>query len=340
MNFKGFAIKTFFGIFGATFLIIGILAGIAIIRTRQNLTNYAAVATNLYFSPQKQRIYTNNDFAFSLKMDTGVNDVTGLDIGLIYNPEIFEIQSIARGEGISTLDQEITNTIDNTLGTINYIVFTLDKSQSVKGTGIEILKVFGKVKSTAPEGEYEIVYDSTSAISARSESHNALSGFSNGTITVIKPSPTDNPGNPNSCGGTCGSNYNCQSNYMCYQGFCRNPNCPNEVSCGCNSATPQPTQPPTPKPTEQPIIETYIEPIEETPYPTSNYWQSVSDPSEPTDPSTEFVTPEIVSEPESKSITPWIIGAFIVAGITLILASAGLYKYTGFHKNKPPVIKL
>lgn len=51
--------------------------------------------------------------------------------------------------------------------------------------------------------------------------------------------PTTTPGEPNYCGGTCGSNYNCQSGYMCYQGYCRNPFCASDSDCNCDS-TPTP----------------------------------------------------------------------------------------------------
>jgi uncharacterized repeat protein (TIGR01451 family) len=56
--------------------------------------------------------------------------------------------------------------------------------------------------------------------------------------------PTETPipsGTPNYCGGTCGSNYNCQGGLFCYQGSCRNPSCPSEISCNCPSeGTPPP----------------------------------------------------------------------------------------------------
>jgi protein-disulfide isomerase len=73
-------------------------------------------------------------------------------------------------------------------------------------------------------------------------------------------SPTNAPaeGEPNSCGGTCGSNYNCKANLYCYQGFCRNPICSSDTDCDCSttSATVAPTKKPvsyitskvTPKP--------------------------------------------------------------------------------------------
>lgn len=56
---------------------------------------------------------------------------------------------------------------------------------------------------------------------------------------------------PNFCGGTCGSNVNCQANLYCYtkggetQGFCRNPICSTDTDCTCDPETTKPTQSPT-----------------------------------------------------------------------------------------------
>ena len=50
------------------------------------------------------------------------------------------------------------------------------------------------------------------------------------------PTSTETPGptgTPNWCNGTCGSNMNCQNGLFCSQGYCRNPECPGEASCGC-----------------------------------------------------------------------------------------------------------
>lgn len=60
---------------------------------------------------------------------------------------------------------------------------------------------------------------------------------------TITPTPTSPPAN--SCGGTCGSNYNCAGGMFCYQGFCRSPQCPTSANCVCS----QPTNTPVPTPT-------------------------------------------------------------------------------------------
>lgn len=81
-------------------------------------------------------------------------------------------------------------------------------------------------------------------------------GVSNTNLNIAERAqdvqPT--PGNPNYCGGTCGSNFNCQANYFCFNGFCRNPLCPGDSDCICF----EPSSPPspsavskTPKPTPE-----------------------------------------------------------------------------------------
>lgn len=74
---------------------------------------------------------------------------------------------------------------------------------------------------------------------------------------VISPTatPTQAPiggGEPNSCGGTCGSNYNCRANLFCYQGYCRNPLCASDSDCDCATATKTATAKATAKGTIKP----------------------------------------------------------------------------------------
>lgn len=82
--------------------------------------------------------------------------------------------------------------------------------------------------------------------------YNLVASTSSPTPTA---SPTDPPiggyieGEPNSCGGTCGSNYNCKANLYCYQGYCRSPLCSDDTDCNCSTAgTATPTSKITAKP--------------------------------------------------------------------------------------------
>jgi len=66
--------------------------------------------------------------------------------------------------------------------------------------------------------------------------YNLSNDYLNINLQLI-PTNTPTPAEPNSCNGTCGSNYNCKGEYFCYQGFCRNPACPNDKSCVCATLT-------------------------------------------------------------------------------------------------------
>lgn len=57
---------------------------------------------------------------------------------------------------------------------------------------------------------------------------------------------------PNSCGGSCGSDSNCKSGFTCSAGFCRNSSCTSETDCVCPTATPTGTNNPTNAPTSAP----------------------------------------------------------------------------------------
>ncbi len=55
------------------------------------------------------------------------------------------------------------------------------------------------------------------------------------------PTPTPTAGPTNACGGTCGSNVNCNAGLTCAYGYCRNPSCTLSTNCTCSSPTPTPT---------------------------------------------------------------------------------------------------
>lgn len=61
-------------------------------------------------------------------------------------------------------------------------------------------------------------------------------GSSQPTATASPTEPPIGGGEPNSCGGTCGSNYNCKANLYCYQGYCRNPLCSTDTDCDCKTS--------------------------------------------------------------------------------------------------------
>lgn len=115
----------------------------------------------------------------------------------------------------------------------------------------------------------------------------ATSASGSNPTSAPTATPTNAPGEPNSCGGTCGSNYNCKANFYCYQGYCRNPFCSEDKDCNCTSATASPK--PTVKATVKPgIITSNTKPTvkgspKSTPSYTSDIPSSLDQNDEPTE---------------------------------------------------------
>lgn len=102
----------------------------------------------------------------------------------------------------------------------------------------------------------KVIYDPNNILPEINEDNNTLEfNFGQSQTATPTATPTNtatptatatstttrSPEEPNSCGGTCGSNYNCKSNLYCYQGYCRNPICSEKTDCNCASATVTPT---------------------------------------------------------------------------------------------------
>ena len=117
-------------------------------------------------------------------MDTKSYKVTGFDMNLSFDQPALEIISLERGSGIPDFTQEIKKSFDNQKGTISYISFTLDKTKAVQGSLIEILKINGKVKSTAIAGEKGIAFSSGTVISAVDEGTSVFGNSTAGKIVV------------------------------------------------------------------------------------------------------------------------------------------------------------
>ncbi len=242
---------------GFLFLAAGVIAGVKLVQTRQGLNEFAAGTTKIAITPAASDVNRGENITLAVKMDTGANQITGIDLLIKFDPAAIQISSIQRGADVAALNNTITSNFNNTSGSISYAIFTLNKNQALSGSSAEVLKINARVVNNAPFWTSAVSFDSSSAVSAVGETQNAITDKLPASITVVSGivSPTDTPtptlvptptvtpapGTPNYCGGTCGSNSNCQANYICYQGFCRNPSCPSDVTCGCSTTAPTPT---------------------------------------------------------------------------------------------------
>ena len=257
--------KILTAVLGIFILVAGIVIGTTLIKEDQDIREKAAPATVAYISPTNQNSEVGSNFSYYIKMDSGGNQISGVDLRLKFDPNTIQIVSLEKGANATNFDTTVSSTYDNTAGTIKYIIYSLDRTKAINGTGLDILKVNAKSKAGSTLGAYTLSFDSLTAASGITETQNIITTMTPGsvTLTAINNSSNSNSnnsssaGDPNSCGGTCGSNYNCAMNYFCYQGFCRSPLCKEDSDCDCKvatTATPKVIAKATIKPTLKPTI--------------------------------------------------------------------------------------
>jgi hypothetical protein len=356
MNFKSFPGGIFLTFAGIVFLATSIFAGTYLLQRNTNVEEKAADSTNLFISPTSQNVNPGRDLTFSVQMSTGGNQITGVDVLLNFDPAALQITSVERGSDLSVFTNTVVKDYDNNAGTISYTGFTLDKSLAISGNSLEVLKVSATANSNATSGSYNITFDSTSAVSAVNETHNTLTGTSPATIVISAPNPTTSPspapGEPNYCGGTCGSDYNCKSGLHCYQGYCRNPSCSWSSNCSCNDATNAPTARPTPQrratatttyvatpePTQEQV---YYEPEPEVTAPTpESFWDEIAYDFTPIPYDNPTLAPSSFPESKTDNLVPWIVGSLVAACAAVVAIIWWTRKHGSFRKHHTPIIKI
>jgi len=195
-------------IIGVLVLIGGVAVGVFLVSKNQDIREKAAPATTVYIQPSTQNKNPSDTFTLSVNMDTGVNQITGVDIRLNYNQNLIEVTSIQKGSGISVFDGTISNTFDNTTGKILYAVYTANRANAITGLGIEVLTVNGNIKSTA-SGNATLSFDPATLIYGVDESQNVIIGMTPGSIVIAgaagqptaTPTPTPTATSVNGLGG-------------------------------------------------------------------------------------------------------------------------------------------
>lgn len=324
--------KYLLGFIALLILISGVAIGVFLVGQNQDIREKAAPATVAYITPSNFDNQIGTDFTFYVKMDSASNQISGVDIRLNYNKDAFQIISLEKGSGATNLETVLFSTIDSANGKIKYIAYTGDKTKALSGTGIEILKVNAKSKAGIATGTYPITFDTETVASGLTETQNILTLLTPANVNLVTTAvggPVD--GEPNSCGGTCGSNYNCKANFYCYKGYCRNPLCSDEIDCNCSSATTAPTT----KPTTKPITKGGTTTAKSSIKPTATYVPSISKESlGSSEPLTR--TTQDLKAPENQFFAKYAI--YILIGFILIVISTIYYAVKKRNYNNIPHI--
>lgn len=251
--------KTLFSIIILFLLAAAIISGLILLKQKQDIREKASESlATIYLEPKTKDVNKGDLFSFKVLLNSNDDHVTGIDFQINFEPDKFRVTSVTRGKDSNSLDQEIINNYDNQKGQISYAVYTLNKEKAIYGNSLEIAEINLQVLENAKFGESFFSFDPSTAGSAVDRNINVITQSIPSTITIVEnkidSDSIGGEGEPNSCGGTCGSNYNCKANFFCFEGYCKNPVCPEEADCECPDEVVQDSQPtsqPTPTPTTQ-----------------------------------------------------------------------------------------
>jgi len=219
----------------------------------------AIAAPRIYFDPNAQTVASGQEFELNIKIDTGSISIFGAEMVLDYPGGNIEVVTVSNGNFFGT-----TTYANNAAGRLEIRSYFSNLFEYKSGSGtVAVIKLRSKTASGSDNISFLCSSNGSDTFILDEDGANVLSCSSLNQATITYSS-TDNGssngtggddsgvGEPNSCGGTCGSNYNCKSEFFCYQGFCRSPTCPDKVDCNCGVAT-TPPHVATPKPTRKPI---------------------------------------------------------------------------------------
>lgn len=229
----------------------------------------AAAAPRLYLDPSSTTVAKDSEFEINLAIDVEGDSVFGADAVLTYPGGDIGFKSLVGGGFFPSVSYA-----NDVAGRIEIHAFFPNLYESKSGSGTVATIKFTAKKETGT-GTISFVCSGSGADSQilNTNGENILScgtlnqsnlAYSAKGTGGIEESPPPAVGEPNKCGGTCGSNYNCQPEFFCYQGFCRNPACQTDTDCVCATTTPAPKPKITKAATSAPQV---IELTEYTPPP-------------------------------------------------------------------------
>ena len=189
--------KTIIAVVFIVVLIIGLVAGMILVRRNQDIRRKAAPSTTLSITPSTQSKLPGNTVNFVVEMATGTNLVTGIDVRLSFDPSVLTITDMSLGASLANFQEQSSLTvIDNDGGSTAFVANTLNPADALSGESISVINVTGVVPDTAQAGSYLVSFAPKTAVAGRDGTDvvDVLSNTVQGTLSVgISELPTPTP---------------------------------------------------------------------------------------------------------------------------------------------------
>lgn len=221
----------------------------------------AAITNNMVqltsASPSGSMVYTQGitgDYTLEVTMDSITpNSSADLYVQRWNNPADEAVNLIGWNKTDSAMNVEMYNRVNSQYSDPHPVVALPDSTTSVR---LKLVRTGSVIQGFADYGSgYQLLGsisdawtgDGTITLAIWGNPASVSFDSFTGQVTLVgdigpTPTPTSTPtaGEPNTCGGTCGSNANCGNGLFCYQGYCRNYLCATASNCVCASPTPTP----------------------------------------------------------------------------------------------------
>lgn len=165
-------------------VVVVVLLSVRWSQQQKQLHPKAASTTVLSIIPSSVTKQLNEVFSLSIKIDTGENQVVGVDLSLSFNSAVLEVVDIIPG-GFFSSPQQLAKTIDNQVGTI---IYSLGSFIANQGSSTVVL-ISIKAKD---EGISTLGFNPETSVAGIGEGE-ALQSTIPGTITVLGSAPTPTP---------------------------------------------------------------------------------------------------------------------------------------------------
>ncbi len=180
-------------------LMLGVGAGVYLVRTQQDFREKAAPSSSLTLTPSKTNPKIDETFTVSANIQTGSNQVYGVEMHVTFDAS--KVEAIgASNSTFFTNPKNIGPSIDNTSGTLTYTVYLDPNSTPRQGQGSVAVFTF-KGKSA---GNTTIGLSSETAVTSTGDlGQNVLTGTNPAVLTIESsaqatstPTPTTSSNSP------------------------------------------------------------------------------------------------------------------------------------------------
>jgi hypothetical protein len=176
------------GLVGVFVLLLGAVAGISLLRNRQEIREKAAASASIWLSAPPS-VVAGEPFDINIEVDPGSNLVVGLELEMSFDPRYLSISGISLGTFLPGQVDIVRNEIDNNAGTISYVIWINPTSRgyaSARGTAATI-----HATAVSPVASTSVDIGPGSLIASYDDpGNNVLQTASGLVISIVSPTPT------------------------------------------------------------------------------------------------------------------------------------------------------